>query len=583
MSFAGITTGPLFTISVVGITGTVNFASLGAGPLVSAATIGNSGNIVLGLRLPTTTLTGTVTRAITPFGFFVLSVGTFGFCFLMPLLCPLAVTLVTLAAFVLNNITTVAATATGVTWTFDVTFAFDPTTERVEPFVTLLARTGIVTVATIPNTPNIIANFVDSLLAAIGNLLGAWNGILAGEATKAIQKALREQGLELPVAGRQNDLRAIDGGAESSTGSLLLLRANVRPFDQVAVQPFITQVVTALPGMRDQHLLAHLNMRRDLNPVPTPPPPGPGPALTVGTFAGLGLSQNALNSYVFQQWLQKRFEVTITDPALIAKVVALAPTLFVRFPQLIHIWPATPPRIEIAPHAIALGTRPLVVYFDDVRVCFEVMPGTGGADGPPFVGLWELSCNFKTSATIELSWPWVFGLLVDPTNTSAGLYEPRSWEFVDPNVPAIMGTVKPQDLAGIVDFVAGMLIAPMSAAGVQAPTPPPTPPVGTWTRPLPAMQQLVFPAIKAGGLRPQQVYLEMMARRKALYVLPAIDTGLLSMVDGSGATATSPFNLLLAFAGAPGPLPTTPRAMRCAQGTALRNFLLPLIGLPLGP
>lgn len=575
MSFAGTTTAPLFTVGLTGIAGTVNFASLGGGPLVTAATVGNTGNFVLGLSLPTTTLTAVVTRALTGFGWFVLIVGTVVFCLALPWLCPLAVTLATLAAFVLNNITTVTATATGVTWTLDVTFDFDPATERVEPFVTLLARTGTVTVATIPNTPNLIANMVDALIAAFGNLLDAWGGLLAGEATKAIEKALREQGLQLPVAGRQNGLRAIDGSAQSSTGGVLMLSADVRPIDEVASQPFTTQVVRR-NAMEDQLLVAHLNMRRDLNPVPTTPPPGPGPALTVGTFAGLGLSQNALNYYVFQQWIQHRFEVTITDPAIINKVYGMAPNLFVRIPSRIHVWPATAPRIELAPHEIALGTRPLVVFFDDVRACFEISAAQG-SDGPASVGVWELSCNFKTSATIELAWPWVFSLRVDPFISQGGFTEPRTWEFVDPNVPAIMGTLQPQDLAKIVDLIAQLIIAPISTVGVSAPTAP----IGTWARPLPAMQQLVFPALQPPPpLRAQQVYLEMLGRRKALYVLPAIDTALFELVDGSGAPT---FNIVLGFAGAPGPLPTTPRTMRCAQGTALRNFLLPMIGLPAGP
>jgi hypothetical protein len=575
LSLGRFSTPPLYTIGVTGIGGTVNFASLGGAPFVTTATIGSSGNFVLGLSLPAATVTGTITRSPTWFGWFVLTVGTVGFCISFPFFCPLAVTLAILAGFILTNVTTVTATLTGVTWTFNVQFDFDPSSERVEPFVSLIGRTGVVTVGTFGPTPNIIANAVDSLIAALGNLIDGWGSLLASEATKAVEKALREQGLQLPVAGRQNELRAIDGDAQSSSGSILQLTADIRPFDNVASQPFTTQVVTR-SVMRQQLLVAHLNMRRDLNPQPTPPAPGPGPALTVGTFAGLGLSQNALNYYIFQQWITGRYEVTITDPALIGKFVSAAPKLFARLPIRIHMWPATPPRVEIAPHEIALATRPLVVFFDDVRACFEV-PNAQGSDGPtPFVGVWELSCNFKASATVELSWPWVFGLRIDQVPAKASDYEPRTWEFVDPNVPAIMGTLAPQDIAQLVELIADLMISPMSAAMIGSPAS-----VRPWTRPLPAMQQEVFPAIQPGtGIRAQQVYLELLARRKGLYVLTAIDTALLELFDGSGAPT---LNLLLGLAGAPPPLPTTPAAMRCAQGVALRNFLLPLIGLPAGP
>ena len=580
MSIAGVTTPPLFTIGIAGLTGTVDFASLGGGPLITAATIGSSGNFVLGLSLPTTTLTAMVNRLPTGFGVLVTTLATSIFCLAFPLLCPLLVTLASLAAFVMTNVTVVTATATGVTWTLDVRFDFDPTTERLEPFVSLLGRTGVVNVGAFGLTPNIIANFVDALVAALGDRFDGWGALLADQGTKAIQKTLRDQGLQLPVAGRQNELRAIDGSAQSSTGGVLQLSADVRPFDDVASQPFTTQVVTR-DLMGDQLLLAHLNIRRDLNPQPTPPPPGPGPILTVGTFAGLGLSQNALNYYIFQQWVQRRFEVTITDPVVISKFIATAPQLFVRFPVRIHLWPATAPRIEIAPHEIALGTRPLVVFFDDVRACFEV-PNAQGRDGPPgLIGHWELSSNFKTSATIELAWPWVFGLRVDPIRPSSGVYESRTWEFIDPNVLAIMGAVAPQDLATLVNLIAEMLIAPISATGVGAPVA-----VRPWTRPLPAMQQEIFPAVQppAGlGLKTQQAYLEMLARRKALYILPAIDTALLALVDGSSAWTSNSLNLILQFANAPGPIPTTALAMTCAQGSALRDWLFQLIGLPAGP
>jgi hypothetical protein len=129
-----------------------------------------------------------------------------------------------------------------------------------------------------------------------------------------------------------------------------------------------------------------------------------------------------------------------------------------------------------------------------------------------------------------------------------------------------------------VDLIARLLIAPVSAFGIGAPAA-----VNPWTRPLPAMQQAMFPSIAPSGFRPQQAYLELMARRKVLYALPVVDMSvLLELIDGSGAPFLNAF--VLPAAGAPGPLPTTPLAMTCPpQGTALRTFIMPLIGLPLGP
>ena len=87
------------------------FASLGGAPMVTALTIGSSGNIVVGLSFPTCTLTGTLIRAVTPFGGFVLTVGTVVACMAMPFICPLIATMVALMSFVLTNITVITATS----------------------------------------------------------------------------------------------------------------------------------------------------------------------------------------------------------------------------------------------------------------------------------------------------------------------------------------------------------------------------------------------------------------------------------------------------------------------------------------
>ncbi len=92
----------------------------------------------------------------------------------------------------------------------------------------------------------------------------------------------------------------------------------------------------------------------------------------------------------------------------------------------------------------------------------------------------------------------------------------------------------------------------------------------------------VNPAVQPlASVRAHKVYLEVLAQRKALHVLGAVDTTLLELVDGPGAP---PFNtVLMPLAGAPGPPPTTLRAITGAQGVALWNLLLPLIAVPAGP
>jgi len=293
--------------------------------------------------------------------------------------------------------------------------------------------------------------------------------------------------------------------------------------------------------------------------------------MTVGTFIGFGASQNALNYYIFHQWVRHIFEATVTDPVIIKNMVFAAPRLFARMPTLVHIWCASPPRVEVAPHEAGLGARPLVAYFDDVRACFEL----NGAEGER--PLWELSCNFKTAATVQIAWPWVFNLRVDPLTVSPTVYEPRTWEFVDPNIPDIMQNLSPAQLTNLVQLIGEQLLAPVSTAGIVSP-------IGArpWTRPLPTVQQAIFPPLTPPApLRAQQAYVELFTRRKAVYGVTGIDTALLELIDGSGAPLLN--TVILPLAGAPPPLPTTLSAMTRAQGAALRNFILPLLGIPAGP
>ena len=575
IQIAGQNTPALISVGVTGVTGTVNFGALGGGPLITMATVGSSGNVVLGLRLPAITLAATVTRSLTGFGGFVLGAGTVGLCLAMPFICPMAVVLATVTAFVMNNVTSVGAVCTGVTLALNVQWGFDNNTQRVDPFVTVLGSTGTVTITTTWVTPNIIANIFDSLVTGIGNLFNAWLTPLAEQAAKSIQQALRDAGLQLPVAGRQTGFTAVGGSASSNLSSLLELRADVQPVSNVAAQPFVTQTSTS--SQIDTELThLHLDMRKGLNPQPVPAPALP--VIAVGDYIGLGLSQNVLNYYLFSQWVQKRFEVTTGDPNIIQKILQLAPpNLFARFPRQVHMWPAAPPRIETMPTEIAGGVRPLLVFFDDVRACFEIPNPRGGSDGSMLFGAWELSFNVKTTGTITFGWPLVFDVVVDNKRQSFAPCDQRSWEFVDPNIPNIMGQIRPADIAGIVDLLSGLFLANVAVSGAAAPPAP-----RAWNRRLIAMQQEILPSVPANAfLAPQMFYLEILHRRKVLYVLPAVDTMLLQLVDGSGAPL---LNTLLGLLGVlPAGTTVSMRTMNRAQGIALRDFVLPLLGLPTGP
>jgi hypothetical protein len=574
ITFEGQASPPLFSIGVAGITGTVDFNGLGGAGMISAASVGNAGNVVLGLRLPTLVLNATITRALTDLGWVVLVLGTAGLCAALPFLCPMAVLLATLLAFVLNNITAVTVACTGVTMALDVRWRFDPATDRVEPFVDVVASTGTVTVTNTWVTPNIVANLIESLVASIGNLFNAWLGVFTEEFRKAMEDGLRRAGLQLPVRGRQLGLRCVAGGASSNQGEVLQLRADVRPSADSAVHPFVTQVATA-PQMEAELVRDHLVMRRDLNPAA-----GPGAGLdtiNVGTYLGLSLSQNVLNYYVFSQWADGEYRTATEDAPLIQELLALMPpNTFLRSPHRVHLWAATPPRIETAPAGIVAGERPLLMFFDDVRACFELKYAVG-RDEPGFRGAWELSFNLKVLASVVVGFPFAFRVEADRRVRAVEVCDNRTWEFVDPNVLDVMSRFPRGSLDALVDRLGDFYLRRVSEDILGAPLAP-----RAWDRRKIALQQEVFdsvpPSIVLGA---QQVYLDLLHRRKVLTVLPAVDTVLLELVDGSGAPRLNGILRLQEMLPAGGTV--TALTMTCDQGDAVRTTVLPFLGLPAFP
>ena len=98
---------------------------------------------------------------------------------------------------------------------------------------------------------------------------------------------------------------------------------------------------------------------------------------------------------------------------------------------------------------------------------------------------------------------------------------------------------------------------------------------------MPATQELVFPSLQGGLIGEQRLYLELMERRKALYILPALDSILLQLIDGSGAPKVNQIlqDLKLGFPGTFVSLSVMDRD----QGIWLRDTVLPAIKIPAGP
>lgn len=543
----------LIRITVGGIAGTMTFTV----PVLSTLSIGSTGNIIVGLALPTTRLTATVTRSLTPAGWGAL-VGVALSCFLLPFSCPATVALAVMLAFVLNNVTALTVTLTGVTVTLNVAYQWNPATNRVDPFVTVLGTSGVATALNTWVTPNLIGNLFDSLLLGLGNLFNVWPGILASQMATGIEKSLRDQGFTFPAGNRQFGLEAVSGGSHSAAASLLTLFAEIAPPANAAALPYVTQV-NAVQEMTSQLETLHTVMDFDVNPQPAAPPL-PARVTAVGTYFGLGVSQNALNQYLFAQWRRGDFDREITDPARIRQVITAAPPgVFVRQPVRIHLWPAVAPRVEVSMEGFAKDTRPLVVFFDDVRACFEVLVPV--RDVPAARAAWEMSFNLKTTATVTLDWPLVLRLLLDSGPGAVQASDERVWEFVDPNVLDVMERFPVAQWASMTALLGMDVTSSPSAAGIVPP-----PAAIPWRRPLVSLQQELLPSIAAPPLAPQMLYLDMLSRRRTLYMLTAVRSALLELVDGSGAPT---LNLMLG--NAPGTVGVG--TMVCRDGTALRTWM----------
>lgn len=545
----------LMTFRLTGIGGTMAFGSLaGIGP-ISGLAIGNNGNISGTLNLPTTTLTATVTRALSLAGWLVLTGGSVGLCLLNPLGCPAVLTLAALLAFLLNNVTALRAVATGVSVGLDIQWQFDPSTQRVDPAVSITSRTGTITVTNTWVTPNIIANLFESVVTGLGNLFNLWLVVAAEGARAGLESAMRDAGLRFPIGATQLGLRATDGGAVSFTRSVLMLFAHVAPLaDPPGAEPHVTQAAP-LENLRQRLSDANAIMRRDLNPPPTTPLSG---NVTVACYGGLAFNQNALNHYLLRRWLNHEFELVVTGAPATMLGSLVPPPFMPRSPGRVHMWCAVPPRLELSQEGLLSGNRALYAFFDDIRVCFEVDPAGGGNDGPNRGTLLEFSFNAKMPATATFDWPVVLRVLFE--RKAATPSDLLAWDVLEFNHPLMQPWPGMAAWTKLADQCLAMLLSPIDASSIVA-----EPSATAWGRPMPGVAESLIELPTAQAFANERFYAELLGRQRALYLLPALSTALLQLVDGSGAP-------LLAFlAGKPAPISLG--TMTRADGATVRKLL----------
>jgi hypothetical protein len=549
ISVPGLVRGHLWSL-----TGAMDFTTLGGLSLITA-TIGPAGNIVVVLNVPVTTLTATATWQLDPLFAGASEAVALLSCLLFPFACQAAVaTAVLLNFFLQTQLSVIEGSMAGVTITLDVAYQWDDQRGVVTPSVAVLSRTGSVTLTPTWRAPNAIQMFAETILASAGNVLGLWADAVAMAVAKAIEDGLRSLGLECPLGADQLGLSAASGTAESATGSRLTLYAEVRQDPDTAGHASATQVPTGDQVARVLEA-CHSAMRSDLTPPPQPSSP-------IGVYGGLGLSQNALNHYAAARWRRGDYQWETADQVVIAKLVAVVPPpAFAQTVSSIHAWSASSPRVEVAQASLESLGPPLVVFFDDLRICFE---GLAPSSDSPHLPLLELSASISVPAAVTLGDQLAADFAFYLGSIQAG--DQRVWESVDPN--SIKGTTGP-GWAPLVETVAYELLAGHDAATVVKALGAPAP---AWRRPLPSGQpQRLFQWAGAGVLPPQDGYLELLGQRRVLYLLPAIRSELIEFVDGSGAPM---LNTLLGTTASPVSITT----MTCPQGSSLRvnfGFVIP--------
>ena len=344
----------------------------------------------------------------------------------------------------------------------------------------------------LPSRFNPIASFLDPMIAALGDAFNLWFDLLANALPGWLEEALKSAGLAFPPGKEQ--LKSFDGAATSTAKTILTLSCDVGPVDPITVAADLTQVETEadLAGNLTQTHVALRNQN----------PPAVG-SIPVGTYLGLAASQNALNYYLFAQWQTPTFVFDANHVTSVCSTLSSLPPPRLAASELstFKIWLAAPPRVEVAIGDVINGTRPVVVYFDDVRVCMEFGPKG------PFEA--EFSCNWITTGTYQLAWPQMLDLFWD-----VGAWKPineAAWEFALVGEPLVMeGIDNPPafDLQPLVaqvgQFLAGELVggsvAGQDASNIGAAVSPLMGPAvspllgGSFQPTMPAMEQQIAPA-----------------------------------------------------------------------------------------
>jgi hypothetical protein len=543
----------LVDVNVSNITGMADFSTLPSFPggMITSASIGPSGDIQLGLMLPSIGLQGVLNCSLTPSGAATVGAVSVGMCLIAPWTCPAVILIATVLFIILDQITLIdVATSPNVGLAVDIQYQWNPAKSLLSPVVKMTATSGSIAVVSTFSTGGPVASFIDNFFLVVGDLFNTWLTALVEVLPGILQSALTKHASFPPRAG---GLTASSGSAASVPGSVLTLQASVNPVAQLPAAPYVTQVdvLTNVAANLPNDLVL---LRNSVNPQPLAGAPGPGVGIVLSdaTYLAVAASQNLLNYYIFQQWLARDFNITITDPATINAIMRSYPPVFGPMPPpgTITVWPATPPRVEVSMESIVAKQRPLTGFFDDVRACFGFGIDKDGSESPRI----EFSFNFKTGATVNLAWPAVFRLGLDRAGIPS---EVQAFDLVVFGNPLLMTRIPLVGLQALASKLADQLVAPFPAPAITA-----AGNVAHWPRPMPGVQEEMLPPVTVL----ENLQLDILSQRRILYCFPELTSSLLELLDGSGGQP-----LLGGVLGTTAPVNLA--TITAAQGVTLRTLV----------
>jgi hypothetical protein len=332
--------------------------------IFSPISIGPSGTVTLTITLPSAMGSAEIVRLPSEVYLAYVFLTLVG-CVSFPLLCWLIGPLTAVGVIILADWASAQVSMTGITMTLTVSPTVD-SDQFIRPKVSAVVAVTSISTTYISYVPTGIHQLVAIIYTIILDLIAklvlpSLVQDLTAKLTAGLAKYTFPIGIEgmgfTPLSSRVAGVATVPATAATPRAlGHIYLETEVEPVTGLEVNPFITQV--------------------DLNPEVTLIPEAAkfSAAGSGAHFLSLAISQNFINQYLLGLWANGEFNYNSFSPSELATLSNLLPSGGPIPPgsQIeVSWWPATPPRIQIAPVLASQGNNYLLAFFDDVRLCIH--------------------------------------------------------------------------------------------------------------------------------------------------------------------------------------------------------------------